>query len=161
MRTRNAMQLKALINNRAKAAGISPQLMLQDYLYERLLDRLSRSRWRNNVIVKGDIHQNPRLVALTEVVVSHRLLEALQHLLWVTPARMYVLGEAHGHRRVLERVHDQVVSLSAAFWAHSADVAILAVANPSFERVVSSLSHVHPPLPAWGCHRNGRPSNCG
>jgi hypothetical protein len=28
MRTRNAMQLKALINNRAKAAGISPQLML-------------------------------------------------------------------------------------------------------------------------------------
>lgn len=52
MRTRNAMQLKALINNRAKAAGISPQLMLQDYLYERLLDRLSRSRWRNKVIVK-------------------------------------------------------------------------------------------------------------
>lgn len=55
MRTRNAMQLKALINNRAKAAGISPQLMLQDYLYERLLDRLSRSRWRNNVIVKGGV----------------------------------------------------------------------------------------------------------
>jgi predicted nucleotidyltransferase component of viral defense system len=55
MRTRNTMQLKAIINNRAKAAGISPQLMLQDYLYERLLDRLSRSRWRNNVIVKGGV----------------------------------------------------------------------------------------------------------
>ena len=55
MRTKNAMQLKALINNRAKAAGISPQLMIQDYLYERLLDRLSQSRWHNNVIIKGGV----------------------------------------------------------------------------------------------------------
>ena len=31
MKTRNAMQLKALINNRAKSAGVSPQLMLQNY----------------------------------------------------------------------------------------------------------------------------------
>ena len=49
------MQLKAIINNRAKAAGISPQLMLQDYLYERLLDRLSRFKWKDNVIVKGGV----------------------------------------------------------------------------------------------------------
>ena len=55
MKTRNAMQLKAIINNRAKAAGISPQLMLQDYLYERLLDRLSRFKWKDNVIVKGGV----------------------------------------------------------------------------------------------------------
>lgn len=40
MKTRNAMQLKALINNKAKAAGVSPQLMLQSYMLERLIDRI-------------------------------------------------------------------------------------------------------------------------
>lgn len=53
MRTRNAMQLKVLINNRAKAAGVSPQLMLQNYMLERLIDRVSRSRWRDGIVVKG------------------------------------------------------------------------------------------------------------
>lgn len=53
MKTRNAMQLKALINNRAKAAGVSPQLMLQNYMLERLIDRISRSSWRDCIIVKG------------------------------------------------------------------------------------------------------------
>lgn len=53
MKTRNAMQLKALINNRAKASGVSPQLMLQNYMLERLVDRISRSDWRDSVVVKG------------------------------------------------------------------------------------------------------------
>lgn len=35
MKTKNAMQLKAPINNRAKRAGVSPQLMLQCYTCER------------------------------------------------------------------------------------------------------------------------------
>ncbi len=43
MRTANAMQLKALIKNSAKEAGIPAQAMMQNYLLERLLDRLSRS----------------------------------------------------------------------------------------------------------------------
>ncbi len=53
MKTKNAMQLKALVNNRAKAAGVSPQLMLQNYMLERLIDRISRSPWRDCIIVKG------------------------------------------------------------------------------------------------------------
>lgn len=53
MKTRNSMQLKALVNNRAKAAGVSPQLMLQNYMLERLIDRISRSQWRDSIIVKG------------------------------------------------------------------------------------------------------------
>lgn len=32
MKTKNAMQLKALINNKAKAARVSPQMMLQNYM---------------------------------------------------------------------------------------------------------------------------------
>ena len=53
MKTRNAMQLKTLVNDKAKEAGVSPQLMLQNYMLERLIDRISRSRWRDSVIVKG------------------------------------------------------------------------------------------------------------
>lgn len=53
MRTSNPMQLKALIRARAVALGASPQLVLQDYLLERLLVRVSLSRWREAVILKG------------------------------------------------------------------------------------------------------------
>ena len=53
MRTANAMQLKARVKNSAKEAGIPAQAMMQNYLLERLLERLSESKWRDNVIVKG------------------------------------------------------------------------------------------------------------
>lgn len=53
MRTANAMQLKARIKNRVKEAGIPAQAMMQNYLLERLLERLSKSEWRDKVIVKG------------------------------------------------------------------------------------------------------------
>lgn len=53
MRTANAMQLKARINNKAREAGIPPQALMQNYLIERLLVRLSESDWRANVVVKG------------------------------------------------------------------------------------------------------------
>lgn len=53
MRTKNAMQLKARINARAREAGIPAQSLMQSYLFERLLERLSKSKWRDNVIIKG------------------------------------------------------------------------------------------------------------
>lgn len=53
MKTTNAMQLKAIINNRAKKVNASPQLMMQNYLFERLLVRLAASPWRDGVVIKG------------------------------------------------------------------------------------------------------------
>lgn len=53
MKTNNAMQLKALIRNRAKAKGVSPQLVMQNYLLERLLERISLSSWHDCVVIKG------------------------------------------------------------------------------------------------------------
>ena len=53
MRTNNAMQLKVLIRNRAKAEGVSPQLVMQNYLLERLLERISLSSWRDCIVIKG------------------------------------------------------------------------------------------------------------
>mgnify|MGYP000854764645 FL=1 len=47
------MQLKALVKNLAKEKGISAQLVLQNYLLERLLERISLSRYQSNFILKG------------------------------------------------------------------------------------------------------------
>ena len=55
MKTDNAMQLKAKINNKAKELNISPQLMLQNYLMECFLERLSKSDYANKFIIKGGI----------------------------------------------------------------------------------------------------------
>ena len=53
MRTTNAMQLKARIKSSAREAGIPAQSMMQNYLLERLLERLSKSEWRDKVVIKG------------------------------------------------------------------------------------------------------------
>ena len=55
MRMKNAMQLKAHVNNMAKEAGIPTQALMQSYLLERLLERLSRSTWRDNIVIKGGV----------------------------------------------------------------------------------------------------------
>lgn len=52
---KNAMQLKAHVNNMAKEAGIPTQALMQSYLLERLLERLSRSTWRDNIVIKGGV----------------------------------------------------------------------------------------------------------
>lgn len=49
----NSTQLKALIKNLAKEKGISAQIILQYYMMERLLDRISLSKYHHNFIVKG------------------------------------------------------------------------------------------------------------
>jgi predicted nucleotidyltransferase component of viral defense system len=47
------MQLKALIKNKAAQSQISAQLVMQSYMLERLLERLSLSPYRDNFILKG------------------------------------------------------------------------------------------------------------
>jgi predicted nucleotidyltransferase component of viral defense system len=41
------------MNNVAKSKGIPSQLVFQNYMMERLLDRISRSKYKNNFILKG------------------------------------------------------------------------------------------------------------
>ena len=53
MITRNAMQLKALIKKKAVEKHISAQLVMQNYMLERLLERVSLSSYKNNFILKG------------------------------------------------------------------------------------------------------------
>ena len=50
---KNAMQLKAIIKNLAKEKHISAQLVLQNYMLERLLERIAISKYQHNFILKG------------------------------------------------------------------------------------------------------------
>ena len=47
------MQFKAVIKKMAKEKNISPQLVMQNYMLERLLERISLSNYHNNFIFKG------------------------------------------------------------------------------------------------------------
>lgn len=50
---KNVMQLKALIKKLSTEKGISAQLMLQNYMLERLLERIAISKYLDNFILKG------------------------------------------------------------------------------------------------------------
>lgn len=50
---KNAMQLKAIIKNMAKEKNISAQLVMQNFMLERLLERVSVSKYQSNFILKG------------------------------------------------------------------------------------------------------------
>ena len=49
------MSLRAKINNYAKEHGILAQVVLQNYMFECLLDRISRSKYVDNFVIKGGI----------------------------------------------------------------------------------------------------------
>lgn len=50
---KNAMQLKAVIKNIAKEKHISAQLVMQNFMLERLLERISVSKYQRSFILKG------------------------------------------------------------------------------------------------------------
>lgn len=50
---KNAMQLKAIVKNIAKEKHISAQLVMQNFMLERLLERISVSKYQQNFILKG------------------------------------------------------------------------------------------------------------
>jgi predicted nucleotidyltransferase component of viral defense system len=53
MITKNPMQLKAYIKKKANEKNISAQLVMQNYMLERLLERISLSKYKQNFILKG------------------------------------------------------------------------------------------------------------
>jgi hypothetical protein len=58
---KNAMQLKALIKNMAKEKNIAAQLVLQNYMLERFLERVSiLAEKLETVISRGDQNTRPR-----------------------------------------------------------------------------------------------------
>ncbi len=51
----NVMSLKAKIRNIAKQKNIPAQVVLQNYMFERLLVRLSASEYKEKFVLKGGI----------------------------------------------------------------------------------------------------------
>lgn len=49
----NAMSLKARIKNYAKSNQIAAQVVLQNYMFERFLERLSKSEYKEEFVIKG------------------------------------------------------------------------------------------------------------
>lgn len=47
------MSFKAIINNIAKENNVAAQAVLQTYMLERLLERISISKYKDNFILKG------------------------------------------------------------------------------------------------------------
>jgi len=54
-RTKEAMSIKAKINNYAKSNKITAQTVLQNFMFERFLERLSKSEYQDKFIIKGGV----------------------------------------------------------------------------------------------------------
>ncbi|GAU75827.1 nucleotidyl transferase AbiEii/AbiGii toxin family protein [Fusibacter sp. 3D3] len=50
---KSATQLKAQIRNLSKKNAINPQILMRNYMLERLLERISHSNFKDNFILKG------------------------------------------------------------------------------------------------------------
>ena len=50
---RTLRQIKDLINNIARKKSINPQVLLRNYMMERLLERIALSKYKENFILKG------------------------------------------------------------------------------------------------------------
>ena len=61
MITKNPMQLKAFIKNKAAEKHISAQLVMQNYMLERLLERISLSPWIGHAGNNGSGHNDQGL----------------------------------------------------------------------------------------------------
>ena len=55
MITKNPMQFKALIKQMAERKNITSQLVMQNYMLERILERISLSEYKSNFILKGGL----------------------------------------------------------------------------------------------------------
>ena len=55
---KTAEQLKGAIRNIAKDKNVRSQEVLQMFLFERILDRLAASSYKNNFILKGGLDWN-------------------------------------------------------------------------------------------------------
>ncbi len=50
---KSSTQLKALIRNLSKEKGVSAEILLRNFMLERLLERISLSEYKNQFILKG------------------------------------------------------------------------------------------------------------
>lgn len=53
MMTKNPMQLKSFIKKMAAEKNLPAQLVMQNYMMERLLERVALSKYKENLILKG------------------------------------------------------------------------------------------------------------
>lgn len=52
---KTSMQLNARIRNLSKETGVSHQVLLRNYMFEKFLEKLSNSKYRENFVLKGGL----------------------------------------------------------------------------------------------------------
>ena len=52
---KNAMQLKSAIKKVSMETHIPAQVVMQNYMFERLVERISLSKYKNNIVLKGGL----------------------------------------------------------------------------------------------------------
>ena len=128
-----AMSLKAKIRNYAKNNRLAAQMVLQNYMFERFLARLSRSEYRDKFVIKGgmlisaivgldtritmDLDTTLRRLALTEEKVKETVNEICSinleddvsfRINSVAPIRK---GDAYGGYRVkMDAIFEQIIT---------------------------------------------------
>lgn len=50
---KTSTQLKALVRNLSKTKNVEAEIILRNFMLERLLERIAVSKYRNNFILKG------------------------------------------------------------------------------------------------------------
>ncbi|MDO4504399.1 MAG: nucleotidyl transferase AbiEii/AbiGii toxin family protein [Clostridia bacterium] len=48
-----SMKIKSLIRNISKEKNVNPQIVLRNYMLKRLLERISKSEYKYNFVLKG------------------------------------------------------------------------------------------------------------
>jgi predicted nucleotidyltransferase component of viral defense system len=84
-----AMQLKARINNLAEKNNIPAQAVLQNYMLERLLERIALSRYKDRFVLKGGLLiasmvgiASRTTMDMDTTLQGYPLLEHMQHKVW-------------------------------------------------------------------------------
>ena len=83
---KSAQSLMAKSKNLATKYNITPNEVLQNYMFERILERLSVSKYKNNFILKGGL----LLSSIMGIDISNRNIKGNLEF-WFTPIKIEVL----------------------------------------------------------------------
>lgn len=98
-----AMSLKAKIRNLARKKDMSAQVVLQNYMFERFLERLSKSKYQEKFILKGGL-----LIAALVGIDNRKALKSR----WIKYTKDYRYAEGITYEDVMDALRGLVQNLS-------------------------------------------------
>ncbi|MDQ2087913.1 nucleotidyl transferase AbiEii/AbiGii toxin family protein [Herbivorax sp. ANBcel31] len=100
-----AMSLKGKIKNYAKNNNIAAQVVLQNYMFERLLQRLSVSKYSEKFVVKGGMHIAAAVIDICKIDLSDDVIFDLKSIAPIRKDDVY-----GGYCMRLDAIYDTIVT---------------------------------------------------